>query len=85
MQLYCDTKGRESDANALLIAAAPQLYEGALDAVEGFKALRLGLLDNRHAVAMIDVHIEMLEVALAKASGTLLSEDAPQSAAEAVG
>jgi hypothetical protein len=27
----------------------------------------------------------MLEVALAKASGTLLSEDAPQSAAEAVG
>ena len=59
----------EIEANANLIAAAPLLYEGALDTVIALKLLRLGLADNAPALEMIDAHVDELEYALAKARG----------------
>lgn len=54
--------------DARLIAAAPELLEGAQDAVEAFKVLRVGMLDNKAAIEVIDAHIDELNYAIAKAT-----------------
>lgn len=61
--------GDEKIANANLAAAAPQLFEAALDAVEAFKLLRIGIAHEPKAVEMIDAHIDELQTALAVAKG----------------
>jgi len=60
---------KEGEANARLIAAAPELLEGAQDAVEAFKILRVGMLDNKAALEVKDAHIDELNYAIAKATG----------------
>ena len=64
-----DGGAAEFDANARLIAAAPELLEAAQDAVEGFKTLRIGLRDNKAAIECIDAHIDELNYAIAGATG----------------
>jgi hypothetical protein len=59
----------EFAANARLIAAAPELYEGALDTVLALKLLRIGLAHEPKALEVIDAHVDELEFALAKARG----------------
>jgi hypothetical protein len=56
-------------ADARLIAAAPQLHDAAVDALEAFRLLRDGLSHDAKAVEMIDAHIDDLEIALMKARG----------------
>lgn len=57
----------EGEANARLIAAAPMLYEGALDAVKAFKLLRVGMANDPKAIEVIDAHVAELEYAIGKA------------------
>ena len=64
---YCGATQRR--ANAHLIAAAPELYEAALDASEALKLLRIGMLHDRKALEMIDAHLDELNTAIAKARG----------------
>jgi phage terminase Nu1 subunit (DNA packaging protein) len=54
--------------DAALMAAAPWLYDAAEDAVAALRLLLVGLSDNRAAVNVINQHIDMLKIALAKAS-----------------
>ena len=49
--------------------AAQMLLEGAQDAVEAFKLLRLGMAGEPKAIEVIDAHIDELEFAIAKATG----------------
>ena len=57
----------EAEDCARLMSAAPFLLEGAQDAVQAFKTLRIGLQDNKAAIECIDAHIDELEYAIAKA------------------
>jgi hypothetical protein len=59
----------EEEANARLIAAAPELLEGAQDAVEAFKLLRIGMANEPKAIEVIDAHIDELNFAIRKATG----------------
>lgn len=45
---------------------AERLREAAEDAVKAFKLLRVGMLDNKAAIAVIDAHVDELEYALAR-------------------
>jgi len=56
-------------ANANLFAAAPILLEGAEDAVDAFKLLRIGMQDEPKAVELIDAILNELEYAIRRAKG----------------
>lgn len=64
---------REDAAHAARCAraAAPELLEGAMDAVKAFKLLRAGMIDDAAALEVIDAHVDELEYAIAKARGDL--------------
>lgn len=49
--------------------AASYLYDAAEDAAEALALLRIGLLHDRHALKVIDTHLDELKYALAKARG----------------
>jgi hypothetical protein len=59
----------EKMANGYLWSAAHMLFEGALDAIEALKLLRVGLADNAKVVEVLDAHIDELEYAVAHARG----------------
>lgn len=50
-------------------AGVAMLMEGAQDAVDAFKTLRIGMLDNKAAIEVIDAHIDELEYALSAIKG----------------
>lgn len=64
-----------SEANARLIAAAPELYDACVDTLDALNRLRDGFeLSPRNtvrdaALLMIDQHVDLLETALFKARG----------------
>ena len=63
-----ESRGHWAD-NSRLICAAPMLLEGAIDAVEALKLLRIGAASQMpDALAVIDAHIDELSYAIASAT-----------------
>jgi hypothetical protein len=68
-------RGKQFDANARLIAAAPELYDACVDTLDALNRLRDGFeLSPRNtvrdaALLMIDQHVDLLETVLFKARG----------------
>lgn len=71
---YYQRHDDEDVANAILIATAPMLLEGAQDTVVGLRLLRIGLansvVDEPKMIEVIDAHIDELTYAIAAAMGT---------------
>lgn len=65
---YVQAYGVDRQNNARLIAAAPMLLDGAVDALAAFRLLRMGAVAAMpESVAMIDAHIDELEYAISEA------------------